>query len=53
MGPHETSLTEIDINDIPNNGDVINLTIPIQSNNSIVIPNEPIKRPPPSPSNSS
>lgn len=52
-GPHDTSLTEIDINDTPNNGVGLNLTKSIQSNKYIVIPNEPIKRPPPSPSNSS
>jgi len=53
-GPHDTSLTEIDIYDTPNNGDVLNLIKPIQPNKHIiVIPIEPIKRPPPSPSNSS
>ncbi|KAL4153584.1 hypothetical protein QTP88_001417 [Uroleucon formosanum] len=52
-GPHDTSSTEIDIYDTPNNGDVLNLIKPIQPNKHIVILNEPIKRPPPSPSNSS
>jgi len=52
-GPHDTSLTEIDIYDTPNNGDALNLIKSIQPNKHIVILNEPIKRPPPSPSNSS